>query len=148
LYPGTGSWDGILTASYQLRYQQFGARISTIYTLNTANPAGTRIGNGLAVEPQVYAWIGGDSSRVAWLPSTGVLYEQTAGIQQSSPEGHLTLPATGEQTLFWHFGLTAYWGAQSRWSFRAQYYHPVVRRVTGPQLGNAGRVLTGLGFAF
>lgn len=71
---GTGSWDVLLNAMYDLRWQDAGINVSASYKLNTANHYNYTYGNRLTANTQLYhkfrLW-----HQLVLAPNTGVAYE-------------------------------------------------------------------------
>jgi hypothetical protein len=71
---GTGSWDVLLNAMYDLRLQDAGINASVSYKMNTANRYDYNYGNRLTATTQLYhkfrLW-----QKLVLAPNTGITYE-------------------------------------------------------------------------
>jgi len=74
---GTGSFDFLLTAMYDLRFQDLGLNLSAGYKLNTTNSSGYSYGNRLSGSAQAYYKIRA-GKKMSIAPNAGASYERSA----------------------------------------------------------------------
>jgi hypothetical protein len=73
MLPGTGSWDGILNATYLVQKKDFGMQNEASFTYKTANKYAYRFGNALSYTGLFfYQWSPKENLRV--IPQLGVSY--------------------------------------------------------------------------
>lgn len=74
---GSGSWDFVFTAFYNVRYRKFGFNQDVSYKLNTANAKNYRFGNRFSANSNLF-FVHQFSKKIALMPHAGVYYELSA----------------------------------------------------------------------
>lgn len=85
---GTGSTDILLNAAYNIRLENFGANVTTNYSINTANKQQYRFGNKLATNAAVYYRLG--NTKLSFTPNVGVNYEHIDGNRMQAAKVRYT----------------------------------------------------------
>lgn len=110
LQPGTGSWDGILTATYLMKYKKsLGWFTNVNYKLNSANQVDYKYGNALNVTSSFFYQTQGE--KVKWMPTAGGYVEMAAqdqdlGLLQDESGGNIWFATAGFKVFWKSFNLT------------------------------------------
>ncbi len=100
---GSGSFDFVLTAFYNLRYKKFGFNQDIAYKINTKNAHNYRFGNRLSSNSNVF-YVQQFKKNFALMPYTGIYYEFSAkDIRENR-----TIMETGGNLLAGNLGLDVY----------------------------------------
>lgn len=100
---GSGSFDFLFTAFYNLRYAKFGLNQDMGYKINTANPKNYRFGNRLSGNSTVF-YIQQLGKNFALMPHIGIYYELSAQDERNNE----IIAETGGSLLAVNFGLDWY----------------------------------------
>lgn len=115
---GTGSYDFMLSGTYDIRWQDAGMNINMQYKVNTANSVQYLYGNKLSGSAQFYYKVN-VKNVCSVAPNAGMQYEYAATDMDRGYENVLT----GGRLLLASAG--AEWIVKKRITFGANYYHPV-----------------------
>lgn len=139
LQPGTGSTDVMASASYTLRYGNWGLNADALLRFNATNRAGYRYGNRFNASGRLFYWA--QSGRNKWLPSVGLAHEWAA------PDRHLgaTLYDTGGYCLLGTAGIDWYFG---HLAVSAQWNAPITQWLGAGHIHSGQRAQIGLAYLF
>ena len=112
MQPGTGSTDWLLSATYTLRYGDWGISTDALLRINRENREGYRFGNRINAGGRFFYWA--KTGRSNWLPSLGIAHEWAApdsdrGLQTSDTGGYCLLGTAGLDWYLGHLALGANW---------------------------------------
>ena len=120
---GTGTFDFLANASYQWRYNHWGANTTVAYRYNLSDATGYRFGNSLRANTQFFYWY--QAKKWVLLPALGAQYEQ-------NDHDRKTTGFYNEQT-----GGTAWWATANldayykNWAFGVSYQLPLSQNLNG-----------------
>lgn len=100
---GSGSFDFLLTAFYNLRYAKFGFNQDVSYKINTTNPKNYRFGNRFSGNSNVF-YVQQLGKNFALMPHIGIYYELSAQDERNNE----IVAETGGSLLAGNFGLDWY----------------------------------------
>lgn len=143
LYPGRGAWSGLLSVGYVHRWNKLGASLNATYRLNTTNRHGFRSTNALNLQADLFYGfrLDGPEGRVQLQPQAGTWYEDSGGDYLHGE----WIAGTGGRLLFATTGINL---VVERFNVQANLWLPLHQELFGTQLGNGGRLVMGLGYAF
>lgn len=100
---GTGSYDFLLAATYDIRLQDMGLNANMQYKINTVNPAQYQYGNKLSVSAQFYYKLN-VKNVLSVAPNAGMQYEYAAtdrdrGYETILTGGKLLLATAGTELI-------------------------------------------------
>lgn len=136
--PGSGSWDGLASLEYKVRYKRNGAGVSAIARYNTANSNKYQLGHGLSTTAEFFRrYDVGENWKV--MPSIGA-YHEWSGMDAEHNE---TVQGTGSSTLFSHVGTRLWWRS---WGITLTYQHALLRDMGVVMVPNKERIVAGVTF--
>lgn len=100
---GSGSFDFLLTAFYNLRYEKLGFNQDISYKINTTNPKGYRFGNRFSGNSNVF-YVHQFDKNFAIMPHTGLYYEFSAQDKRNET----IIVETGGTLLAGNLGIDLY----------------------------------------
>lgn len=112
LQPGTGALDWLTSASYTLRYGDWGFNTNALFRFSGKNSEQFQFGNRLNLNGRLFYFA--QTGKSSWLPSLGVAHEwaeedSNQGIRVADTGGYCSFATAG---LDWYFGslaLSAQW---------------------------------------
>lgn len=105
LQPGTGTWDWLLSAEYQLRGRHWGFGVGSIGRINGTSADGVRFGHALSTTAEVFRIV--RLHAVQWLPSVGT-YTELSGKDHLDGQAD---DGTGGTVLYTHLSSRVWWHA-------------------------------------
>jgi hypothetical protein len=139
LQPGSGTWDGLLSAEYMLRGRQWGGSASVMARYNTAGSDGHRMGNSATITAEAFRIIPIKAWRL--LPAAGAYLEMARPEQTHGEEKE----GTGGNVLFSHLGLRLWWGDLG---FAVAWQHALVNDLGNEMTPNRERFTAGITYSF
>lgn len=139
IQPGTGSWDGLIAASYLAQWKKWGLATDLNFRISTANKYDYRFANRM--NGTLSLFYGLQSGKWTFMPSLGGYLE--AGGRDLSD--HVFLQSSGGWSAFATGGLEVYRG-RCNWVANAQL--PVVQGLNGQQPLPVLRLATSFGVSF
>lgn len=139
MQPGTGTFDGLVSASYTLRYGDWGMNADALMRFSRENSAQYHFGNRLNVSGRIFYWA--DAGRSSWLPSVGLSHEWAA----EDLDRGARLSDTGGFGLFGTVGLDWYLG---NLALSAQWNLPVNQYFGGGHIDAGQRIQLGAAWLF
>ncbi len=139
LQPGTGTLDWLASASYTLRYGNWGLNANALFRLSGENSEQFQFGNRLNAGGRLFYWT--QTGQSSWLPSVGIAHEWAAedfdhGASVLETGGYATFATAG---LDWYFNNLA---------FSAQWDIPVAQYLGNGYINAGQRVQLGLSYLF
>ncbi len=131
LQPGTGSWDGLMSALYNLRYRNWGMAADALFRFNRENRIGYHYGHRLNSSVRLFYQT--PKGSVRWLPTAGAAYEWADEDQNLGAQ----VRDTGGFCLWGHLGLETY---SRRWSVGVAWQPPLWQHLGNGFLRASGRV--------
>lgn len=136
---GTGSVDYVLLATYSGRRKKVGISADVSYKINGTNKNDFRFADRFNASGHVYYWM--KRNNISLLPNGG-FYLEAAKMDQLNGLDYLN---TGGTVLFGSAGIDVFFG-KLKLSATAQV--PVYEKLTGYQLNNKFRIVSGVAYHF
>lgn len=112
MQPGTGTFDWLGSASYTLRYANWGLNADMLLRFSRENSAEYRFGNRLNINGRLFYWA--KTGKSSWLPSVGIAHEWAAedcdsGVNLSDTGGFCEFGTIGLDWYYGNLALSAAW---------------------------------------
>jgi hypothetical protein len=120
--PGTGSWDGMVSASYMHSTASWGYGADASYTLTTANRQQYKYGNRLSTA--IYTMRKFSNDKASIVPQLGLKYEYSLHDYDNYKRKWLNTQ-TGGSICYAFAGIQTY---NANLGFTAGYYYPVAQQ--------------------
>lgn len=139
LQPGTGTWDGLLTAEYIVRAGAWGTAVGAVGRLNGTMASGYRFGHSGSVQGEVLRTV--RLGPVKWLPSVGAYAEHAAPDRQDDS----IQDGTGGTVLFSHIGSRVWWRSLG---ITLAWQHALAQDMGMLMIPNRERFIAGITYNF
>lgn len=151
LQPGTGSWDGLIGASFTYLFAPFSLDSSLLYSITGSGSQNTDIGDILNYNAAIsYRLGGGDAPPVFYATrkqsAWDVVLELNGEWRDEEETGGITNPDTGGSVVYLSPGLR--FNSASRWSLSMSIGIPVLIDNNGTQSDPDYRLITGINTVF
>ena len=150
LQPGTGSWDGLLGASFTYLFAPFSLDASLLYSLTGSGSQNTDIGDILNYNAAISYRLGGGEAPVFYATrkqsAWDVVLELNGEWRDKEETEGVTNPDTGGSVVYLSPGLR--FSSASRWSLSVSFGIPVFSDNNGIQSDPDYRLITGLSTVF
>lgn len=140
LQAGTGAFDFMPRATYQIIYSDLGLEVSALYRMATTNRNAYRFGKSSNLQADVFYAIP-VTEVIKVVPRLGYYYEQE---DQHRLDGE-AVAGTGGRAGFANLQLDLMYRS---WALTTQFQQPVQNKLNGNQLLNAGRLNVGMVYSW
>ncbi|MBL0043746.1 MAG: hypothetical protein IPP33_04815 [Flavobacteriales bacterium] len=137
LQPGTGTWDGLLSAEYLMRSGQWGLSVGMFGRYNGTLSSGFRFGHSGSIQSEIFRTV--KIGAVQWLPSIGGYAEYAAKDQLDNT----VQEGTGGSVLFSHISSRLWWHS---YGINITWQHAMAQDLGDSMIPNRERFIVGISY--